>query len=552
MVKKKYKYEAGAATQFISRRRARKKLQISLADFRRLCILKGIYPHEPKNKKQVNKGSTAPRTFYFRKDIDFLAHEPLINQFRQHKSIIKKLKRHRGRQDYEKAEKVRNTFTKQTLDHIVLERYPNFVDAVRDLDDVLTLVFLFATFPQSRKVHTSMIQLCQKLKFEFLNYCIHTKAIRKTFISIKGIYFQAEICNETVTWIVPHSHSYTPPADVDFRVMATFADFYVHLLGFVVFQLYKRENLVYPAQCVLQSESDTVSQDEKLLSLSHDLVKSDVADETEEDPDPTVEGADTEPVTTLFSGKTFYINREVSKEILILLIRSAGGKISTKVDSSDINYHIIDRGQNVEMEYSAQRTYLQPQWIFDSVNACLLIPVHKYLPTAELPAHLSPFANESGYKPPERMELEALQRGEDPGLIYGAELNQEDGDEEQNDDSGDDSEQESSQEEEQSESDDNENEPSNLKGGRKRPVAKVSSGKKDNPIGKNKEQDEAEAKRLAMAAMPKKFKRIHKKIQYGQRKEKTANLKLAEKRKHHDAKKGQGKKQPSKKKQKQK
>ena len=66
MVKRKFKYEAGAATQFISRRKARKSLQISLADFRRLCILKGIYPHEPKNKKQVNKGSTAPKTFYFK------------------------------------------------------------------------------------------------------------------------------------------------------------------------------------------------------------------------------------------------------------------------------------------------------------------------------------------------------------------------------------------------------------------------------------------------------------------------------------------------------
>merc|ERR1711970_492839 len=125
MVKRLFKHESGAATQFISRRRARKKLQLSLADFRRLCILKGIYPHEPKNKKKVNKGSTAPRTFYFKKDIDFLAHEPLIHKFRQHKSIIKKLKRATGRKDFEKAEKVRNTMENYTVDHIVLERYPN-------------------------------------------------------------------------------------------------------------------------------------------------------------------------------------------------------------------------------------------------------------------------------------------------------------------------------------------------------------------------------------------------------------------------------------------
>lgn len=52
---------------------------------RRLCILKGIYPREPKNKKKVNKGSTAPRTFYLLKDIRFLLHEPIVRKFREYK-----------------------------------------------------------------------------------------------------------------------------------------------------------------------------------------------------------------------------------------------------------------------------------------------------------------------------------------------------------------------------------------------------------------------------------------------------------------------------------
>merc|ERR1711972_750202 len=74
-----------------------------------------------------------------------------------------------------------------------------------------------------------------------------------------------------------------------------------------------------------------------------------------------------------------------------------------------------------EMKHDAKRSYLQPQWVSDSVNAGLLMPLAKYLPGVELPAHLSPFVKHDGsYKPPERLEIEALQRGEDPGLIYGA------------------------------------------------------------------------------------------------------------------------------------
>jgi hypothetical protein len=55
----------GAAALYVSRSRAITRLQISLKDFRRLCILKGIYPREPSNRRsgdtQVRGGAAGTR-----------------------------------------------------------------------------------------------------------------------------------------------------------------------------------------------------------------------------------------------------------------------------------------------------------------------------------------------------------------------------------------------------------------------------------------------------------------------------------------------------------
>merc|ERR1711972_1076368 len=178
-----------------------------------------------------------------------------------------------------------------------------------------------------------------------------------------------------------------------------------------------------------------------------------------------------------------------------------------------------------EMKHDAKRSYLQPQWVSDSVNAGLLMGVSRYLPDAELPAHLSPFVKHDGsYKPPERLEIEALQRGEDPGLIYGASAVS---GEVEEDESGDESEAEEKEEEKL---------PEKPQGKRKAKNANVSKGKKDNPRGKHAE-DAGEEKRLAKSAMPKKMKRLHDKIEYGKRKEKREVNKLQEKRAKHDNKK---------------
>uniref|UniRef100_A0A8C5JTY2 Pescadillo homolog n=1 Tax=Junco hyemalis TaxID=40217 RepID=A0A8C5JTY2_JUNHY len=562
----KKKYERGAATNYITRNRARKKLQLSLPDFRRLCILKGIYPHEPKHKKKVNKGSTAPRTFYLLKDIKFLLHEPIVNKFREYKVFVRKLRKAYGKSEWGTVERLKDNKPTYKLDHIVKERYPTFVDALRDLDDALSMCFLFSTFPRTGKCHVQTVQLCRRLAVEFQNFVIASRSLRKVFLSIKGIYYQAEVLGQPITWITPYAFAHDHPTDVDYRVMATFTEFYTTLLGFVNFRLYQSLNLLYPPKIDTQAEDelkpaegkeyamDSESYLERLSALSSSLARA-VApaheDEVEMDEFP-VEGETAELMDAkkkeqealekhkkLFEGLRFFLNREVPREPLAFVIRCFGGQVSwdkslcigATYDASDpsITHHIIDRPRLDKQVVG--RYYLQPQWVFDSVNAKLCLPVADYFPGLLLPPHLSPFVTEKegDYVPPEKLKLLALQRGENPGLqlpslsgpgcegcaspwpaVEGLEM------------------------------------PFPMEGGdswcpelpgspQVLPV-KVTAGKVRLEDKQRLEQEQQqEEKRLAIMMMKKREKYLYKKIMFGKKRKIREANKLAEKRKAHDA-----------------
>uniref|UniRef100_A0A2K6BFR2 Pescadillo homolog n=1 Tax=Macaca nemestrina TaxID=9545 RepID=A0A2K6BFR2_MACNE len=551
----KKKYERGSATNYITRNKARKKLQLSLADFRRLCILKGIYPHEPKHKKKVNKGSTAARTFYLIKDIRFLLHEPIVNKFREYKVFVRKLRKAYGKSEWNTVERLKDNKPNYKLDHIIKERYPTFIDALRDLDDALSMCFLFSTFPRTGKCHVQTIQLCRRLTVEFMHYIIAARALRKVFLSIKGIYYQAEVLGQPIVWITPYAFSHDHPTDVDYRVMATFTEFYTTLLGFVNFRLYQLLNLHYPpklegqAQAEAKASEGTYALDSESSmevrgssSVTWHLPREMSAQE--EDRRKELEAQ--EKHKKLFEGLKFFLNREVPREALAFIIRSFGGEVSWDkslcigatydVTDSRITHQIVDRpGQQTSV---IGRCYVQPQWVFDSVNARLLLPVAEYFPGVQLPPHLSPFVTEreGDYVPPEKLKLLALQRGEDPGN-----LNESEEEEEEDDDNEGDGDEEGKEEEEEEDAE---------AGSEKEEEARLSALEEQRMEGKKPrvmagtlkledkqrlaQEEESEAKRLAIMMMKKREKYLYQKIMFGKRRKIREANKLAEKRKAHD------------------
>ena len=488
MAKIKKKGVSGQAKNFITRTQAVRKLQISLPDFRKLCIWKGIYPREPRNKKKASKSSSQSTTFYYTKDIQYLLHEPLLKKFREQKTLEKKISKALGRGDAHDAQRLeRNASrpektgkTKYTLDHVIRERYPTFIDALRDLDDCLSMLFLFANLPSTPTVPAKMIARCERLCLEFEHYLIVSNSLRKSFLSIKGIYYQATIQGQDILWLVPYRFNQRVTGDVDFRIMGTFVEFYQTLLGFVNFRLYTSIGLVYPPKfdknrddqgaelgafslegngvgAIEQPKQTTNGESakpdpklqaeiDKLMSQLNEPGKEPATSQTiadeedEEEPTDTIDkfepaapGGDillqpsysaTDP-STLFSNFTFFLSRETPRQPLEFILRAFGCKrigwdavlgdgafTHNELDVS-ITHQIVDRPpiqpapsedeteDQAEDNQTAQRLkpgsrvpgriYIQPQWIWDSVNDEELKRPDLYAPGAQLPPHLSPF-----------------------------------------------------------------------------------------------------------------------------------------------------------------
>ena len=98
-----------------------------------------MYPREPKKKF---KGNT--KTYFHIKDIKILEHDTLIDKFRQIKAHLKKHKKYSGRRELKIAENHMKKVPKLSLAPVIKDRYPTFVDALRDLDDALCMISLFA------------------------------------------------------------------------------------------------------------------------------------------------------------------------------------------------------------------------------------------------------------------------------------------------------------------------------------------------------------------------------------------------------------------------
>ncbi|KAL8060284.1 hypothetical protein ABFX02_02G015400 [Erythranthe guttata] len=368
------------------------------------------------------------------KDIMFLKHEPLLEKLRDIRTYDKKIKKAVSKKNRDLAERLLTRKPSYTLDMLVRERYPKFIDALRDLDDCLSMVHLFAALPavdravDGEKIPVERVHNCRRLSHEWLAYISRTHKLRKTFISVKGIYYQAEVEGQIVTWLTPHALQQVLP-EVDYRVLLTFLEFYETLLAFVNYKLYRSINVSYPPildprlealaadlyalsryfdangkskQIENQQEGTNLDESEVRLAQLHQQLPSNepgalmhLLDDGSNKEDEDLE---TRECKSLFKNVKFFLSREVPRESLLFVIPAFGGTVSWEgeaapFDESDdsITHQVVDRP--IQGRRFLSREYVQPQWVYDCVNARILLPTDKYMVGCIPPPHLSPFVD---------------------------------------------------------------------------------------------------------------------------------------------------------------
>jgi pescadillo protein len=94
-----------------------------------------------------------------------------------------------------------------------------------------------------------------------------------------------------------------------------------------------------------------------------------------------------------------FLNREVPQQWLEFCLVSFGAVVGWEgegspfaADDPTITHHIVDRPLKMD-GMPVNRDYVQPQWVFDSINNGFLLPIDKYAPGKMLPVRVRAFVS---------------------------------------------------------------------------------------------------------------------------------------------------------------
>ncbi|CAJ1013625.1 Pescadillo N-terminus/BRCA1 C Terminus (BRCT) domain [Leishmania utingensis] len=395
--------------KYLTRMQATRLLQMESIQFRRLCILKGVYPRALTRSKQKQSGNE--KQYYLAREIKWLVRDHIAEKMMTYRAWEKKVKRAEamGRADDLKALQSSRVKPRHSLVATIKERYPYFIDAIRDVDDAMSMIHMYAFLSPEIKsestieIHHSLTSgLSEKAKemcHRWNRYIARAHVLTKGFISIKGYYYEAIIKGERVRWLCPHEYAHRFPPGIQQYVMLSFLEFYLEMMKFVLFKLESDLARDEADQLAIEDEEGLTRANAEDFASGAALAVLDVganqaqAKVKEAESKRSLMEEELLKVRELFRGLTFYISREVPAKHFELIINACGGRVATDYVASNITHVVVDRpALPPGRQQHDQMEYVQPQYIFDCLNARQMLPVTGYRIGEDLPPHVSPFS----------------------------------------------------------------------------------------------------------------------------------------------------------------
>ncbi|KPI83246.1 hypothetical protein ABL78_7725 [Leptomonas seymouri] len=396
--------------KYLTRMQATRLLQMESIQFRRLCILKGIYPRALTRSKQKQSGNE--KQYYLAREIKWLVRDQIAEKMMAFRAWEKKVKRAEAMGLLEDLKVLHSSRVKprHSLVATIKERYPYFIDAVRDIDDAMSMIHLYAFLSPEIKsdstieIHHSLTSGLHERAKEMCDrwdrYVARAHILTKGFISIKGYYYEAIVKGERVRWLCPHEYAHRFPPGIQQYILLSFLEFYLEMMKFVLFKLeadlsrdQAEREAVEDEEGVTRANAEDFAGGAALAVLDVSANPAEAKTVREMASKQSLIEEELRKVRNVFRGLTFYISREVPAKHLSFVINACGGRVATDYVPSNITHVVVDRPALAPgMKKYDTLEYVQPQYVFDCLNARLVLPVEGYRMGEELPPHVSPFS----------------------------------------------------------------------------------------------------------------------------------------------------------------
>lgn len=347
--------------KFVSRKIALEKLKLTNGKFNRLCVISNVYPIIADKKHCYDKEEG---WYYYIDDIKKIfysnAYETLNKNYQNEERRIEFSKN----QQFSRASNIKDDEINYV--DLVKQKYPSLGMSLEGLGNTVKNLYLAKLL--------LMDNIDEDLQ-NFENFVIRKGILNRAFLSKKGAYLSFNCNKIIVCWFVPYlgtkldeiieekSDDIIVKPTVDFE----FLDF-----GSISEESNDEED---------KKEADDPNKfDISLLKYALPLLKIHlklILFKLEKlIPDCTVNG--------IFSRGKYCVMTQSIKYLIEFVIKAGGGEIVNQDEAEIIITETIETlRDNVK--------YLQPQYIFDSINESKLVDLNSYLIGKQCPIHKSPF-----------------------------------------------------------------------------------------------------------------------------------------------------------------